>query len=236
ELGDRNDFNLACEYGQKVADELSAAGFNLNFAPVLDLDTNPRNPIIGDRSLGADPERVGELGAAFALGMQSRGVIAVGKHFPGHGDTDHDSHFRLPEVSASAETLTGRELVPFKRAVSRGIAGIMISHVLYPAWDRENPATTSPRIINILKGDLNFSGVIFSDDFEMEALDQNNLGEKAVQAVQAGIDQILVCKTAEKQVEVFEALVKAVEKGVISQARLESAGRNITALKRQYIV
>lgn len=196
--------------GAAIAEELSAVGIHVNFAPVLDVGSNPKNPVIGDRALGSDPETVARLGIAFYRGCLSRGVLPVGKHFPGHGHTDADSHEELPVVRSSRRTLLGREVLPFRRAVRVGIPALMTAHVLYPAMDGEYPATLSRKIlITLLRENLRFRGVVFSDALEMKAISgRHGIGAAAVQALYAGCDAVMVCRGEKEQSEAAEALAR----------------------------
>ncbi|MBF8258862.1 MAG: Beta-N-acetylhexosaminidase [Actinobacteria bacterium] len=196
--------------GAAIALELSSVGINVNFAPVLDVDSNPKNPVIGDRALGSDPETVARLGIAFQRGSQYGGVIPVGKHFPGHGHTDADSHEELPVVRSSRGTLLGREVLPFRRAVSAGVPALMTAHVLYPSLDPEYPATLSRKILTgLLRKKLRFHGVLFSDALEMKAVSLGfGIGHAAVMAILAGCDAVLVCRGEKYQSEAIEAVAR----------------------------
>ena len=196
--------------GAAIAGELSAVGIGVNFAPVLDVDSNPRNPVIGDRALGGDPETVSRLSVAFQRGSLSRGVLPVGKHFPGHGHTDADSHVELPVVRSSRRTLLGREVLPFRRAIRAGIPALMTAHVLYPALDPEYPATLSRKIISgLLRSSLRFRGVVFSDALEMKAISGRfGIGPAAVMAISSGCDAVLVCRGEKEQSEAVEAIAR----------------------------
>jgi beta-N-acetylhexosaminidase len=196
--------------GAAIALELSAVGIDVNFAPVLDVDSNPKNPVIGDRALGSDPETAARLGIAFQRGSLCAGILPVGKHFPGHGHTDADSHEELPVVRSSRGTLFRRDLLPFRRAVRAGIPALMTAHVLYPALDREYPATLSRKILkNLLRENLRFRGVVFSDALEMKAVSLRfGIGPAAVRALYAGCDAVLVCRGEKEQSEAAEALAR----------------------------
>src|SRR5512141_1757996 len=182
----RNE-SVAEAVGAATAAELRAVGIDVNFAPVLDVDSNPRNPVIGDRAFSADPGAAADLGIAFAKGSLSRGILPVGKHFPGHGDTSADSHKELPVVRAGRQTLLRRELLPFRRAVVAGIPALMTAHVMYPALDRTLTATLSRKILHdLLRERMRFRGTIISDALEMKAIaDRYGIGEAALLAVTA---------------------------------------------------
>jgi beta-N-acetylhexosaminidase len=220
-----------------TAAELRAVGVNMNMAPVLDVHSNPGNPIIGDRAYGTEPDMVAELGLAAIRGLQGKGVVACGKHFPGHGDTGTDSHKELPIVTASAEVLFERELPPFRHAIANGLASIMTAHVVYPALDAERPATLSPVILTgLLRKQWGFDGVIVTDDLEMRAIvDHHGIGDAAVQAFLAGADILLICKDRDGAVTAMEAVRKAVESGIIPPDRLDASVRRILQLKRKFL-
>lgn len=194
--------------GAVLAAELSAVGIDINFAPVLDVDSNPGNPVIGDRSLSGDPEEVARLGIAFLRGTLSGNVLPVGKHFPGHGHTKTDSHKVLPVVRSPRETLVARDLYPFRQAIRAGIPSLMTAHVLYPALDRDYPATLSRKILTgLLRGRLGFRGAVFSDALEMKAISlHRGVGDAAVLAFRAGCDAMIVSRGEEEQAEAGEAL------------------------------
>lgn len=196
--------------GAALATELSAVGVDINFAPVLDVDSNPANPVIGDRSLSGDPEEVARLGVAFMRGTLSRNILPVGKHFPGHGHTETDSHKVLPVVRSPRRTLTARDIYPFLRAVRAGIPALMTAHVLYPELDPDFPATLSRRILKgILRERLRFRGALFSDALEMQAIAlHHGAGEAAVLAFRAGCDAVIVSRGEEAQAEAAEALAR----------------------------
>jgi beta-N-acetylhexosaminidase len=228
---------LAYAAAAVTAAELRAVGVNMNMAPVLDVHSNPDNPIIGDRAYGTEPAMVAELGLAAIRGLQGKGIVACGKHFPGHGDTGTDSHKELPIVTASAQVLFERELLPFRRAIAAGLASIMTAHVVYPALDAQQPATLSPAILTgLLRKQLGFDGVIVTDDLEMRAIgDHHGIGDAAVQAFLAGADILLICKDRDRAVAAMEAVRKAVESGSISPDRLDASVRRIMQLKRKFL-
>jgi len=205
----RNE-DVAEAFGAATAAELRAVGIDVNFAPVLDVDSNSENPVIGDRAFSDDPRAAAALGIAFAQGSLSRGILPVGKHFPGHGDTSADSHIELPVVRAGKETLLHRELLPFRRAARAGIPALMTAHVMYPAFDRALPATLSRKILHdLLRERMRFRGAILSDALEMKAIsDRYGIGEAAVLAVAAGCDIVLVCRGESVQAETIDRLAR----------------------------
>ena len=224
---------LALAMGQ----ELAALGMNMDFAPVLDVNSNPQNPVIGDRSFGSTVETVWAAGHQVISGLTASGVIPVVKHFPGHGDTSVDSHTALPSVTADRELLENRELRPFKDAVDAGVPALMVSHLLVSALDPDRPASMSHSIITgLLREQWGYQGLVVTDDMEMGAISQGNIGEAAVQAVLAGADMLLVCHTFDKQQAVRDALLSAVQSERISEERLNQSLTRILTLKDQYQV
>jgi beta-N-acetylhexosaminidase len=225
---------LARRAGATVGAELLPMGINVTFAPVLDVDSNPANPVIGDRSFGADPALVAEMGRAYVDGLQARGVLACGKHFPGHGDTHLDSHVDLPLVDHPRERLEAVELIPFRRTAA--LAGaFMTAHVVYEGLDPGVPATLSHRIAkDLLRRELGFRGVLFSDDLEMKAIAaRHSIEEAAVLAVRAGCDVLLICKDAELADRAHAALVREVDADDQFHTRcIEAAERSRSARRR----
>ncbi len=212
-LGEIGDLGLIRRAARAVATELAAVGFNLNFAPVLDVDSNPDNPIIGDRSFGRDPRTVMRAGVAFMQGLQDKNVLARGKHFPGHGDTSVDSHLDLPIITHDRARLEAVELPTFRAASGAGIATLMTAHLVVEALDPGVPATLSRAICaSLLRAEIGFEGVLFSDDLEMAAIAARYpIEEAAVEAVWAGCDALLICKSEDLQDRALEALVKKCE-------------------------
>jgi len=236
-LGRCNSSELAYAAAATIAKELKAVGINMNMAPVLDVNSNPDNPVIGDRAFGSTPDVVSEMALVTAAGLQDNKVVACGKHFPGHGDTNADSHKELPVVEAPQERLEAVEFPPFRRAVAAGIATLMTAHVLYRALDDELPATLSPAIItNLLREDLRYDGVVLTDDLEMHAIvDHYGVGDAAVRAVLAGCDVLLICKEREREVAAFDGIEQAVSSSAISMERLDQSVARIQRLKRRFI-
>jgi len=237
-LGRRGDEALARRFAGALAAELRAVGITLDYAPVLDIHTNPKNPVIGDRALADDADLVARLGEAIVRGLQDNGVAACGKHFPGHGDTSVDSHLDLPLVEHPPDRIRRVECVPFRAAIRADVAFIMTAHVLVPALDQERPATLSPRIVQaVLRDELGYRGVILSDDLEMKAIAQSyEVPEAAVQAVMAGCDALLVCSgEADVQAATLEALVHAVEDGRIAYKRIEDALTRLRRAKERFL-
>ncbi|WP_132060641.1 beta-N-acetylhexosaminidase [Halorussus amylolyticus] len=237
-VGATRDPDLAERAGAAKARELRAVGVNVDLAPVLDVNNNPDNPVIGVRSFGEDPELVSELGAATAEGFESENVVACGKHFPGHGDTDTDSHLDLPVIDHDRDRLDRVELAPFRAAIEADIGAIMTTHVAFPAFtdDAERPATLSKSVLTgLLREDLGYDGLIATDCMEMNAIaDTVGTPEGAVQAVEAGCDLVMVSHTPETQRAAIDAVVEAVESGRIAERRIEESVRRILRTKREY--
>jgi beta-N-acetylhexosaminidase len=210
QLASAGDPELVERVAASVGRELRSLGVTMNFAPVVDVDTNPDNPIIGDRAFASDPEGVVRFAGAYLRGLRAGGVASCLKHYPGHGDTLLDSHLALPTVSHGRERLEAVELVPFRRLAALADS-MMTAHVLYPALDALLPATLSVKIASqLLRDDIGFEGVLFSDDLEMRAIEgHGGFGEAAVAAVRAGCDLLLVCSRADAQAEVHAALIEA---------------------------
>ena len=236
-IGALNDPDLAYRLGNATAAELSLAGINLNFAPVLDVRSIPNSPIIGDRSFATEPKRVIAIAAAWAKGLRDGGVIPCGKHFPGHGDADKDSHFELPIVRKSIEELQAIELAPFAAACRNQMESLMTAHVAYPALDPKLPATLSEAIVTgLLRQQLGYDGVVFSDDMEMKAIsDRHTVEEAAALAVRAGVDILLYCHEIGKVAAAFEFLCAEAARDPAIRARIEESYRRVTELKRRYL-
>jgi beta-N-acetylhexosaminidase len=229
-IGETGDPELAREAGGVAGEELLAMGIGVDLAPVLDVSDEPRNPIIGRRAFGDDPQLVAEMGLAFADGLESTGVVATGKHFPGHGHTTVDSHFDLPVVDRTRRQLERIDFVPFQAAVDAGIEMIMTAHVVYPALDRREPATLSrPILTGILREEMGFEGVIVTDSLSMEAItEQRSRGEAAVVSILAGADMVLI---PDDVAGVRTALLRALRSGRLPAERLDESVRRILRLK-----
>ena len=225
--------DLAFRIGRAVAAELSLLGISLNFAPVLDVDSNPENPTIGDRSFGATPDRVAAMALALSDGLRSGGIIPCGKHFPGHGDTATDSHLHLPVVAKSLSELHALELMPFLHACRSRIEAFMTAHVVFPALDEGYPATLSSRIVTgLLRQELGYDGLVFSDDMEMKAITENfDAEEAAVSSVRAGINVLLYCHDLPKAVGIFELLCREARHDSELRAKIEESCARIDKLK-----
>ncbi|MEW6046677.1 MAG: beta-N-acetylhexosaminidase, partial [Bacillota bacterium] len=238
-LGAAGSEELAYQAGLWTARELRAVGIHQNYAPVVDVNNNPQNPVIGVRSFGESPEAVARLGAAMVRGLQDGGVLATAKHFPGHGDTTVDSHIDLPTVAHPMDRLQRVELLPFRAAIEAGVASIMTAHITFPAVDPTPglPATLSERVLtDLLRRQMRFEGLVVTDAMEMGAIAKNfGIEQAAVRAVQAGADAVLVAwpKDWTTAVKVADRLVEAARSGEIPPARLdEAAGRVLAAKER----
>jgi beta-N-acetylhexosaminidase len=237
-IGRSGDATLADRFARALASELRAVGVSLDYAPVLDVHTNQKNPVIGDRALSDDPEEVARLGGAIIRALQAEGIAACGKHFPGHGDTSVDSHLELPLVEHAIERLRAVEFVPFRAAIGAHVASIMTAHVFLPALDEDHPATLSKRIVTgVLREELKFEGLILSDDLEMKAVaGRYAVPSAAVLAVEAGCDGVLICSgDHDVQAAALEALIYAVEEGRIPFTRVEDALKRHQRAKERFL-
>jgi beta-N-acetylhexosaminidase len=215
-LGAADDTDLARDVGAAVARAVKAMGFNWNFAPVLDLNNNPRNPVIAERSFGADPERAAELAMAWMDGSESEGVACCVKHFPGHGDTHVDSHRDLPTVDKDLAELERFEFAPFRRAAPHAPA-VMTAHIVYPALDPHNPATMSRAILtDLLREKMGYEGVVITDGMDMHAIAHRyGAGDAAVNALAAGADMVMAIGSRETQEATLEAIAAAIADGTL---------------------
>jgi beta-N-acetylhexosaminidase len=213
--------------------ELAMVGVNVNFAPVADVNSNPDNPVIGDRSFANTADRAVPMVLAQVAAYLSVGVAPCLKHFPGHGDTDLDSHLALPTLSHALETMDSRELVPFRAGIRAGCPLVMTAHILFPALDEDLPATLSGTILTgLLRERLGFDGVIVTDCLEMKAVaDRWGVARAAVLAAKAGADLLLVCHTPERQRAAFDALLAAARSGDLSEAHIDASVARIQRLK-----
>jgi beta-N-acetylhexosaminidase len=222
-LGAADDTGLAREVGAAVARAVKSMGFNWNFAPVLDLNNNPRNPVIAERSFGADPARAAALAMAWMDGSEVEGVACCVKHFPGHGDTHVDSHRDLPTVDKDLAELERFEFAPFRSAAPHAPA-VMTAHIVYPALDPHNPATMSRAILtDLLRGTMGYEGVIITDGMDMHAIAHRyKAGEAAVNALVAGADMVMAIGSRETQEETLEAIAAAIADGTLPMADVEA--------------
>ncbi|ALX49970.1 glycoside hydrolase family 3 N-terminal domain-containing protein [Lentibacillus amyloliquefaciens] len=230
------DLEAANEMAGVTAQEMKATGFNWNYSPLADVNTNPNNPVIGVRSFGENTELVSDMTVAQVEGYQENGVLSTPKHFPGHGDTSEDSHHGLPSVTYDRETLEEVHLPPFQAAIDAGAESIMTSHVIIEAIDPELPATLSEDVLTgLLREEMGFDGIIVTDAMSMGAIDEQwGAGEAAVMAVKAGADIIMATGTLEQQKETFEALLEAYESGELSEEQVDESVERILATKVRY--
>lgn len=229
---------LAERFARALARELHAVGISLDYTPVLDVLTNPKNPVIGDRALAERAEDVARLGSAIVRTLQAEGIAACGKHFPGHGDTSTDSHLELPLLDHPPDRLEAIELVPFKAAIAADVAAIMTAHILIPSLDEERPGTLSPAIVGgLLRGTLGFGGLVLSDDLEMKAISgRYGHSEATVMAIAAGCDAVLMCAPdPASQTAALEAIIYAVEQGALPLKRVEDAMTRHRRVKERFL-
>jgi beta-N-acetylhexosaminidase len=244
---DPDKLSLAYEVGQCLGQDLRGVGFDMDFAPVLDVDTNPDNPVIGDRSIGSDPKLVARVGQQLIAGLQSQGIVACGKHFPGHGDTQQDSHFELPRLPHAMERMDAIELYPFAHVVgedaNRGALAIMTAHVVFEAIHHELPGTLCPEVLtDMLRKKIAFEGLCISDCMEMKAIADGALWGGTVGAcvhgIAAGLDMALVCHTHELMHASIDAVEAALADGTLSEERVTDAlGRleRVRAFRREQL-
>ena len=232
-LGAVGDARLAEEVGRALGLEIAALGFNLDYAPVLDVHSNPSNPIIGDRAFGTEPNAASELALALWRGLESAGVRGCGKHFPGHGDTATDSHLELPRVDAPRARLDAVELPPFAAAARAGVPMLMTAHVVYSALD-DRPATMSRRwLTEILRGELGYRGVVVSDDLDMKAVhDRWPVEETVVESLMAGADCFLACRDPEVQRRAQEALDAAASRSPAVRTRVDESLERVRRFRK----
>lgn len=229
---------LAWSAAKVIAQELAAVGIHCNFSPVLDLSTNPANPVIGDRALGAEPAKVASLARSVLLSFREHGIAGCGKHFPGHGDTDLDSHLTLPTISHDRARLFNVEIAPYRILLEdpgKPLEIIMTGHLLVPDLDPQMPATLSPKILKgILRKQLGFQGLIITDDLEMGAITGTySIPESSLLAFRAGADLLLICHTPELLPDCIEALHRALQKGEIPHKRLARSLRRISDFRKR---
>lgn len=235
-IGQFNNSQLSYDIGTILGKELKSFGLNMDFAPVLDINSNAKNPVIGDRAFGANEKLVSKLGLETMKGIQKEKVIPAIKHFPGHGDTSVDSHIGLPVVNNTLSRLKSFELVPFKEAIDNGADMVMVAHILLPKIDDKSPASFSKTVItDILRKDLNFNGVVITDDMTMGAVMKNfKIEEAAVMSLKAGTDIILVCHDYNNQIKVIDNIKKSIENGNLSMEEVDEKLYRILKLKDKY--
>jgi beta-N-acetylhexosaminidase len=236
-LGATGDPALARQAAVAMAAEMKAVGINIDFAPDLDVNNNFENPVIGIRSFGSNPQAVSRFGEAFAAGLQESGVLAFGKHFPGHGDTGTDSHIALPVVPHDRARLETIEFVPFKALMQAGVAGIMSAHVSFPAIDPLLPATLSPAVLTgLVRQEMGYDGLLVTDSLEMGALGQSGYppAEAGARALQAGADLLLFNRDYSVHTDAIRLILERVRSGQIPESRLDEAVRRVLRAKAQF--
>ncbi|WP_353096484.1 beta-N-acetylhexosaminidase [Tissierella praeacuta] len=235
-IGNKNDKDISYRLGSILGRRVGSVGFNVDFAPVLDINSNPKNPVIGDRSFGSTVDQVANNGLQVMLGIKDTGIIPAVKHFPGHGDTDIDSHIKLPMVNKTIDQLKSFELVPFMEAINKDADMVMVAHILYPNIDKDYPATMSSKMIqNILRDDLGYNGVVVSDDMTMGAIVENyTLEDGVLSFIKAGGDIALVCHGKENPAKVFEKIKEAVKIGELNEKDIDDKVYRILKLKEKY--
>ncbi|TDF98337.1 beta-N-acetylhexosaminidase [Paenibacillus piri] len=235
-IGSTNDTKYAYQVGSALGEAIKSVGLNTDYAPVLDVNTNPDNPVIGDRSFGNTSKTVRSMGVQEMLGMKSHEVIPVVKHFPGHGDTSVDSHKGLPVVDHDLQRLRSIEFEPFASAIKEGAPAVMVAHILMNKLDPDTPASMSRIVIqNFLRDELKFNGVVITDDMTMEAIGKTMpIGPASVQAVLAGADIVLVGHNPKQQNDVLDALSAAAESGEIPQPVIDASVYRIVKLKQSF--
>ena len=224
------------DLGEHLGEMLKSMGFNMNFAPVLDVNSNENNPVIGSRSYGGNGEKVFRVGSEILSGMNKTGVIGCVKHFPGHGDTELDSHKSMPVVTKSIDDLKQIELYPFEKIIDKGVDSIMISHILYTELDLVNPASLSLEIKeNLLRGEYDYKGVILSDDMTMGAISKNyNIVQAAIKFIETGGDLVLLCHGDELGYEFKNNIIKEIENNNILIEEIDEKVYRILKLKEKY--
>jgi beta-N-acetylhexosaminidase len=235
-IGHINDVTYAQSIGKYLGNASKAMGINMDYAPVLDINSNPNNPVIGNRSYGTTSSIVSKVGRAVMKGIQSTKTIPVIKHFPGHGDTSVDSHLDLPVVHKSLTELQSFEWKPFEDAIAEGADSVMIAHILFPKIDNKYPASLSPTIItDQLRNKIGFQGVVMTDDLTMGAISKNyGMGKAAVQSVQAGSDILLIAHGYENVSSVIKELEQNIDNGTITEKRIDESVLRILMLKEKY--
>ncbi len=232
-----NDKEITYEAARIIGIELRKTGINMNLAPVLDINNNPENPVINTRSFGSDQETVSRLGTAYIKGLQKSRCIAVGKHFPGHGDTDQDSHLTLPVIRYDIERLRRIELSPFAQAIDNGLEAVMTAHISFPDILKDDSSATISKkfLTDILREDLHFKGITITDDMEMNAISKvTDLGEAAVKSIVAGTDIILISTHGNSIDIIAKSIEKAVVDDRITLARIDESVKRIVELKLRY--
>ncbi|MBS7344682.1 MAG: beta-N-acetylhexosaminidase [Caryophanon sp.] len=234
ELASRYSVDTVQQIAEQIGKALRHYGIQVDYAPVLDVNSNTQNPVIGTRSFSSDPEVVANYALAFHRGLSAASIVSAGKHFPGHGDTNVDSHLALPVIKKTIDELNSVELVPFRRAISENVPMLMIGHLLVSAMDGAQPASISKAVItDFLRTELAYNGIVVTDDVTMEALDLP-ISTIAVQTIQAGSDLVLIGHGLDKALEAQQAIIEAVERGDLSEQRVNRSVMRILSEKRKH--
>lgn len=235
-IGMSGNENYNYKVGNTLGQVIKSFGFNLDFAPVLDVASNPKNKVIGDRAFGDNEDLVCRMGLQFMNGLKDSNIISVVKHFPGHGDTKEDSHYEIPYLNHDRERLDAIEFMPFKKAIESGADGIMVSHIVLKKIDDKSPATMSKTVVTgILRKEFSYDGVVFTDDINMGAIAKNYLLRDAViRTIDAGVDVIVSSKGVEDTKLIIEIIKDAIKKGGISEERINESLNRILKLKYKY--
>ncbi len=236
-LGEEGSLDQAEEVYFLMGKVLGALGFNLDYAPVLDLDTNEGNRVIGDRSFGREADKVSQLGRSAIGGLRKSGMLTCCKHFPGHGGVSLDSHEQLPMDERSARRFRSAEFLPFKEAMEEGVEFIMTAHIIYPAFDDKRPATLSRKIItDLLRDEIRFNGVIVSDDMDMKAVTSHFADDEAAKlALLAGVDNLLVCHEGPRQWTVLKTALRLIDEGALSEGEVKNRLNRLLEAKRKVL-
>ncbi|MFD2211608.1 beta-N-acetylhexosaminidase [Virgibacillus halophilus] len=235
-IGKRDDPAYSYTIGRKLGRQTRAFGMNLDFAPVMDINSNPNNPVIGDRSFGDDQDVVSKLGIRTMKGIKAEQVIPVIKHFPGHGDTSVDSHEQLPKVDKNLRELSELELIPFQQAIAQGADAVLVAHILLPNIGATLPSSMSRTVItDILRKKLGYNGVVITDDMTMKAVTNHyDIGDAAVKSVQAGSDIVLIAHGHDNVTSAIKQVKTAIQRGDISEEQIEKSVERIIQLKLDY--
>lgn len=236
QVGKVDDAKFSYQVGQTIGNELDDLGFNMDYAPVLDVDAHPGKSVIGSRSLGSNPDEVSHLGVEIMNGIQSQNVVSVIKHFPGYGSIEMDAHKDLPSIQYGLDQLQKVDWVPYKNAIANGADAVMVTHLLVPQLKTVYPASMSHKIItDMLRTKLGYQGVVMTDDMTMGAIENHyNIKTAAVRAVQAGADIVMVAFDQNQQEDAYQALKQAVTDGTISKTRIDDSIYRIVQLKQKY--
>lgn len=237
-IGEKNDEEYAYDIAKLMGSIIYSIGFNMNFAPVLDIYTNPNNEVIGSRAFSSDKEIVSKLGVVTIKGFKDSNIIAVGKHYPGHGDTSEDSHYELPILEHDYGRVRNIELYPFEQAINNGLDAVLVSHLLYEKIDSENIATLSKIFLyEILRKELGFRGIVITDDMIMKGLtDTESISEASLKALKAGVDILLIGSGYENISNSIQRIKQAVFDGEIDEFEIDRKVYNILRVKRDYMI